>query len=124
MTSRNPTDGTAGGRGNLPTPGGKFTGLDPTSSDCPDSCCSTVNENCFRTLDNTGYSVDIEEEIMLVFGGMTYRNLSVNGSLLYETCESANLTNSGLAASYFSCGEELLNDLWRYHISKSVFLSS
>lgn len=45
VNNLDPTDGTAGGRGDLPTPGGLTTGLNASDTSCPDLCCSDINEN-------------------------------------------------------------------------------
>ena len=91
VSGLNPTDGTAGGRGNLPTPKGLTTGLNASDSNWPSLWCSAINENCYRTLDNTGNIVYPDEEIMLVFGGTTYREQKYGGDLLYNTWEQINL---------------------------------
>lgn len=59
---------------------------------------------------------------MLVFGGRTYRNLTgADGKLLFENCENENLTELDLDAVAYTCGEQMLNDLWRYHIKRQVW---
>jgi hypothetical protein len=59
---------------------------------------------------------------MLVFGGKTYRNLiGANGQLLFENCEQEDLDNTPLGALAYTCGEQLLNDMWRYHIKRQVW---
>ena len=68
-----PTDGTLGGRGDLPNPSGSSdTVFDYTDADCPPECC--VDENCYWLRDHTGFEVLPDEEIMLVFGGMVIRD--------------------------------------------------
>ena len=87
--TRDPSDGTAGGRGDLEPPGGAVTGKTIDSEDCPDECCVEPDENCFRTLDHSGYEVIPDEEVMLVFGGATMRSkLDPDGNPLSESCES------------------------------------
>lgn len=46
--TRDPSDGTLGGRGNLPSPGGSTDSLNYTNSKCPPECCDAFGENCFR----------------------------------------------------------------------------
>lgn len=120
LVTRDPTDGTLGGRGDLPVQGGLSTGLDITSKDCPDKCCSAPNENCYRIRDSVGQVVEVDEEIMLVFGGKTIRNKKdTNGNLLYDVCEDH--PSDSRPDKWKSCGEELLNELWRYHILRDTW---
>jgi len=63
----------------------------------------------------------ISEEIMLVFGGRTYRKIQQGSDLLYETCEQINFNSAVLDPIMYSCGEQLLNDLWRYHIKRKTW---
>ena len=79
-----PTDGTAGGRGDLPNPGGLSTGSNNSAATCPESCCETANENCFRSLNNNGEHIYPDEEVMIIFGGSTYRDKYYNGELLFD----------------------------------------
>jgi len=72
---------------------------------------------------------------MLVFGGLTYRNKSFgdNSTLVFEDCENEELKLFWNATSgqiekytdipdyYKSCGEELLNDIWRYHVKRNMW---
>lgn len=59
---------------------------------------------------------------MLVFGGKTYRNLTgADGKLLFENCENEDLSESELGAVAYTCGEQLLNDMWRYHIKRQTW---
>ena len=119
VTGLDPTDGTAGGRGNLATPGGLTTGLNSSDSTCPSSCCSSANENCFRTLDNTGNKVYPDEEIMLVFGGTTYRQVNYNGDLLFQDWEDISLDLLNETQKTWS--EELLNEMWAYSIKRNTW---
>lgn len=111
LVARDPTDGTAGGRGDLPDAGGLSTGLDISSEDCPDKCCSDPNENCFRIRDSVGQIVEVDEEVMLVFGGKTIREKrDTNNNLLYDVCEDH--PSDSRPDKWKSCGEELMNELW------------
>ena len=118
-----PSDGTVlGGRGDLPAPGGLTDSFDNTHYDCPDNCCEVENENCYRTRDVTGYEIEPDEEIMLVFGGMTVRNKTdADGNLLFDTCETDGETMESRTPGLRTCGQEFLNELWRYHIKRDVW---
>lgn len=66
------------------------------------------------------------EEIILVFGGLTYRNKRFgpeNKTLIFDKCEDYHLItgNSTLEDRLKSCGEELLNDMWRYHVKRNLW---
>jgi hypothetical protein len=56
---------------------------------------------------------------MLVFGGSTYRDKYYNGQELFNSCEQEALDDK--PDSRKSCGEELLNEIWRYHIKRKVW---
>lgn len=89
---------------------------------CPGKCCPTGDNTCKKRLDNTGYAITMDDEIMLIFGGITWRNktytsTSKNTYYIFDDCESyASVTGESKEKpdSLKSCGEELLNDLWRY----------
>jgi hypothetical protein len=79
---------------------------------------------------NNGYTVPLDEEFMLIFGGITARQIQYKDSIgkatydLYTTCEEyATLTgkdpttNSTLA----TCAEEILNDIWIYSLTTGVW---
>ena len=105
IVPRNPTDGSLGGRTDLPAPGGSTTGLDISHKDCPEECCVTPNENCFRLKDQAGFEIIPDEEIMLVFGGTTIRNKTdASGKLLYDICEEMKETDKTKFEK--TCGEE------------------
>lgn len=57
---------------------------------CPGTCCPTGNLDCRKRLDNTGYPYIMETQMMLIFGGITYRNISfpVNNTFVFDYCES------------------------------------
>lgn len=61
----------------------------PVNSTCPNECCSPTNEYCFRMYDNTGNQVDIGDEMMLVFGGMTQNEVEINGINIADSCNAA-----------------------------------
>jgi hypothetical protein len=65
------------------------------------------------------------EEIILVFGGMTYRNktFGVNKTNIFDRCEDYNILTglNTLEDTLKNCGEELLNDMWRYHVKRNLW---
>ena len=48
------------------------------STKCPDSCCQSTDSECQNLMDNTGNVIIPGEEIMLIFGGLTYRQQTFN----------------------------------------------
>jgi hypothetical protein len=98
VNNRNPSDGTAGGRGDLPVVQGANSPLPQSNSDCPQNCCNVLDEKCLRTKDITGLDVEIEEEvfilyqIMLVFGGITYRKkTNSDGTFMFNNCVQSHI---------------------------------
>ena len=47
--------------------------LTPLHEDCPAECCGALDEECERYLGNYGEVINTDEEIMLVYGGLTQR---------------------------------------------------
>ena len=68
-----------------------------------------------------GYNVDIDEEIMLIFGGLTQRKRSFQSEdgefEVYNYCEKYQsfIDESELPYSLLTCGVEMLNDIWMYN---------
>ena len=90
---------------------------------CPETCCAT--ENCRRVRDALGEVVPFDDEVMLVFGGRAFRNVSLYGVKLLNNCTSkfhieenrARALEQGASSAYVnSCGMELQNELWRYSV--------
>jgi len=90
---------------------------------CPETCCAT--ENCRRLRDALGEVVPFDDEVMLVFGGRAFRNVSVYNAKLFNNCTSklhteenrARALEQSVSSAYVnSCGMELLNELWRYSV--------
>ena len=111
------TDSTPGGR-DLPLAGGSTDQVGYLNdSFCPPNCCNT--ENCKRYRDINGLPVPTNQEILLVFGGTALRNVSLNGTLLFNDCTEDNIKlarqNYPLEVTE-SCGIEILNEIWRYDI--------
>ena len=76
-------------------------------------------------MDDTGYPIVFGDEVVLIFGGLTYRNKTFgpNNENIFENCEdyATVMGNSTLPDNLKSCGEELLNDMWRYHVSMNIW---
>ena len=67
-----------------------------TLKKCPGNfgeCCDSADVDCRKRIDNTGYPAIAEDEYMLIFGGMTWRNksfvhdVSQTNLTLYDNCE-------------------------------------
>jgi hypothetical protein len=58
----------------------------PSDPNCPNKCCTAGNEYCFRTIDNTGNEINIDQEIMLVFGGIMQDEVMINGVSIADNC--------------------------------------
>lgn len=86
---------------------------------CPDTCCLT--ENCKRGRDMLGELVPVNKEYILIFGGLALRNVTVDGTQLYNLCNDdtkAKALEYGYSLDFVTgCGTELMNELWRYDIS-------
>lgn len=96
---------------------------------CPStkSCCLTEHEDCYNNIDNTGQPILVEEEIMLIYGGISQRTRYINGTdlTIYDRCEfydeKFDIEPENRPFSYRNCAEEILGDLWRYHIRRNVW---
>ena len=110
---------------------GLFSFEGPVSDNCPDKCCESTNEYCYRAVNNAGNLVEPENEIMLVFGGLTTNNIQIetnqsilsNCSIPESIFKSLNTTNAELSAYYLlnNCGYEMLNEIWEYNINKNTW---
>ena len=71
---------------------------------------------------NHGYTVPVDQEYMVIFGGITARDQTFNDSNgveydLFNNCEQYTaLTGNELPGDMTTCGEELLNDVWIYNV--------
>jgi hypothetical protein len=60
---------------------------------CPGNCCDERDGDCKKRLDNSGYPAVADDEFLLIFGGMTWRNKSyvdnkyMGNATLYDQCE-------------------------------------
>ena len=101
--------------------------LTSNNTSCPPNCCSTNNELCLRTYDVSGRKVEIDEELLLVFGGSNQIyveeqevNISDNCTafdyLKKEPLEPIQKLNSLFLLN--NCGILLLNDIWIYQVAK------
>lgn len=119
---KSPDDLTQGGR-DLPDPSGSSDASATIyESDCPDDCCSS--ENCLRKRDILGYLVYPNQENLIIFGGVSLRNVAVDGELLYNSC-TENIEKAlelGYTVNFVEpCGQQLLNEIWRYNIDQDVW---
>jgi len=90
-------------------------GLD--NQDCPSDCCKD-RRMCMRVHDVLGYRVPFEKEMILVFGGKTYvHEKDETGKLVYHNCER--IPRQDLKATWRSCSELTVNDVWRYDIEEA-----
>jgi hypothetical protein len=55
---------------------------------------------------------------MLVFGGLTYRDYYYDDELLFHSCPQSEDSEEETEGLDPGCGEQILNDLWRYHIER------
>ena len=70
-----------------------------------------------------GYTIPIETEFMLIFGGITARDITftdpIDGTVydIYNNCELyETITSNKINETFATCGEELLNDIWIYNV--------
>lgn len=97
----------------------------PLNESCPDKCCDSGNEFCFRTYANTGYEVSVDEEEMLIFGGLTQNEVLIDNKNIADSCDfnpnyliqSKNAMNTLFLMN--NCGYEIMNELWIYNIQKN-----
>ena len=74
-----------------------------------------------------GYTVPIDREFMLIFGGVTARDITFkdddgNEYDIYNFCERyEELTGNPRNTTYSTCGEELLNDVWIYEVLEGTW---
>jgi hypothetical protein len=89
---------------------------------CPPHCCKDYDLECKKYIDNTGQAIVPEEEIMLIYGGISSRTRFINGTIIpiFDQCEyydeKFNLPAEARPVNLRNCAEEILGDLWRYHI--------
>lgn len=65
------------------------------------------------------------EEIVLIFGGMSKRNKTFGSDKkkIFDNCEDYSILTGlvTLEDRLKNCGEELLNDMWRYHVARNIW---
>ena len=94
---------------------------------CPKQCCKDWDLDCKKYIDNTGQAIIPGEEIMLIYGGITSRERYINGTKLdlFQNCEfydeKFNTQAENRPLTFKNCGEEILPDIWRYHIKRNVW---
>ena len=86
---------------------------------CPPACCRIPYDiECKQFIDASGQSIIPEEEIMLVYGGITSRRRFINGTKIsvFDQCEyydeKYEIPAEGRPFTFKNCGEEVLGDLW------------
>ena len=74
-----------------------------------------------KYFDNTGNPIITNEEVMLIFGGMTFRGRNINSTKvrLFDMCEyfdeKYQLEPESRPEIFKTCAEEILQDVWRYY---------
>ena len=71
-----------------------------------------------------GHAINVDEEMMLVFGGIVNRQRSFKDNEtgdvydIFNYCEDFTRINRSDSLPYFlkTCGEELVRDVWTYNI--------
>ena len=64
---------------------------------------------------------------MLIFGGRTARDRKINGTdiWMFDRCEyydeKFDILSENRPYSYRNCGEELMADIWRYHVRRKIW---
>lgn len=70
------------------------------------------------------------EEVMLIWGGITYRNRTfTDGKITYnifDDCEAysrvTGITEDNMADVWKKCGEELVDDMWFYYVKRNSWV--
>ena len=105
----------------------------PSSPQCPEDCCSPDDEFCYHLINNAGNEIFPDQEMMLIFGGLTLnkvkykvddieKNILLNCEEIIsglENISTLNLTNEeniNLLYLINNCGYEMTNELWEYNI--------
>ena len=106
---------------------------------CPTKCCNIASspEQCTSILNNAGVHVEPDEDIMLVFGGISLFNITINETnkdeilkQIYTNCTLHSYFNDKLTTpetqhigNYIAnnCGNEVLNEIWEYNINKHTW---
>lgn len=118
---------------NYPLPAeneGIFNFNGPDTPQCPEKCCDSKNEYCYRTIDNTGNNVTMDNEIMLIFGGLALNRIYkedeydlLKNCKLPDSIKTGNTSEEEISAMYLlnNCGYEMLNELWMYNINLDIW---
>jgi len=59
----------------------------PESPTCPERCCEESNEYCFRTHSSSGHEVIQDQEMMLIFGGVSELNVKIGNKKILDDCK-------------------------------------
>lgn len=104
--------------------------LTSNDTNCPSSCCSTDNELCLRTYDVSGRKVELNQEILIIFGGIAMNEVLYEDISIADDCElfspllSQPLFPKNKLNQIFlinSCGIQLLNEIWFYEIATDTW---
>ena len=106
--------------------------LGPESPMCPPICCPIDEDNprteCKRTMGQHGHAINVDQEIMLVFGGLVqrdrfFRNEETDEELdIFNYCEDyERITGEDFPYFLRTCGEELVRDIWIYNIKDNFW---
>ncbi len=60
----------------------------PETPSCPSKCCSDENEYCYRTHDSSGNEVSLNQEMMLIFGGVSEIDVKIGDKKVLEECDN------------------------------------
>ena len=107
---------------------------DPSDPACPPACCpideSNLRTDCKRAMGSHGYAVQVDQEIMLVFGGLVARDRTFENSEgeeydIFNYCEDYERISGVKDVPYFlrTCGEELVRDVWLYNVKDNFWTS-
>lgn len=106
----------------------KIWGSFNTPAKCPGKCCDAADGDCRKSLDNTGYPAVADDEFLLIFGGLTWRNKSYvddeygHNVTLYDNCERyvAQVTakNQEIDDILKACGEQISNEIWKFSLRR------
>ncbi len=60
----------------------------PDNPQCPKKCCYETDEYCFRTHDSSGHEIIQDQEMMLIFGGVSELDVKIGEKRILEDCEN------------------------------------
>ena len=60
----------------------------PENPQCPRRCCSDNDEYCLRTHDSSGHEIIQDQEMMLIFGGISELDVKIGEKRILDDCEN------------------------------------